>query len=110
MLILLNPITGRVAADKESIGEHDDSVMDEGSATWLRQALLKLLTLGGEVSGLQELEATHQWSGIWGTSKDRHPWVGPIPDTDGMWLAGGYSGTWRPLLSFAFCFFFEETS
>ena len=61
---------GRVAADLESIGETDDSVLDEGSAAWLRKALLKLLTLGGQVERLEELEATHQWSGIWGTSKD----------------------------------------
>lgn len=86
---------GRVAAELESIGEYDDSVIDEGSARWLRKALLKLLTLGGEAEGLEELEATHQWSGIWGDSKDRHPWVGEVPDRKGVWLAGGYSGTWR---------------
>ena len=74
------------------IGETDDSVLDEGSAKYLREALLKLLILGGETDGLKELEATHQWSGIWGTSKDHHPWVGAVPDRPGVWLAGGYSG------------------
>ena len=74
------------------IGETDDSVLDEGSAKYLREALLKLLILGGEIDGLKELEATHQWSGIWGTSKDHHPWVGAVPDRPGVWLAGGYSG------------------
>ena len=75
------------------IGETDDSIVDEGSTTYLRKALLKLLTLGGETGRLEELEATHQWSGIWGTSKDHHPWVGAVPDRPGVWLAGGYSGT-----------------
>ena len=88
---------GRVAAELDSIGEYDDSVIDEGSAAWLRKALPRLLTLGGEVESSKELEATHQWSGIWGDSKDRHPWVGEVPDRKGVWLAGGYSGKWRPL-------------
>ena len=74
------------------IGETDDSVLDEGSVRYLREALLKLLVLGGESDGLEELKATHQWSGIWGTSKDHHPWVGAVPDRPGIWLAGGYSG------------------
>lgn len=74
------------------IGETDDSILDEGSTKYLREALLKLLILGGETDGLKELKATHQWSGIWGTSKDHHPWVGAVPDRPGVWLAGGYSG------------------
>ena len=75
------------------IGETDDSVLDEGSTGYLREALLKLLILGGETDGVNELVPTHQWSGIWGTSKDHHPWVGAVPGRPGVWLAGGYSGT-----------------
>lgn len=83
---------GSVAAELSAIGETDDSVLDEGSAAWLRKALLKLLRLGGETEGLEELEAVSQWSGIWATSRDRHPWVGNVPGRKGIWLAGGYSG------------------
>ena len=83
---------GRVAAKLESYGQTDDSILDEGCAAWLRQALLRLLNLGGEVDGLKQLEAAYQWSGVWGTSKDKHPWVGAVPGRDGLWLAGGYSG------------------
>ena len=90
---------GRVAAELQAIGETDDSVLDEGSAAHLRRSLLKLLTLGGELDGTDELKATHQWSGIWGTSKDRHPWVGAVPEREGVWLAGGYSGKFH-LFSF----------
>ena len=85
---------GYVAKKLNMIGETDDSVLDEGSTKYLREALLKLLLLGGETEGLSELTATHQWSGIWGTSKDHHPWVGAVPDRPGVWLAGGYSGTY----------------
>lgn len=87
---------GGVAATLPTIGETDDSVLDEDSVAYLRKALLGLLNLGGEVQGLEELEATHKWSGIWGTSKDRHPWVGAVPERSRIWLAGGYSGHGMP--------------
>ena len=87
---------GKVAATMPSMGETDDSIVDEGSAAYLRKALLTLLDLGGEVQSLEELKATHQWSGIWGVSKDRHPWVGAVPERPGIWLAGGYSGHGMP--------------
>jgi gamma-glutamylputrescine oxidase len=35
---------------------------------------------------------THRWSGIWGTTPDKAPLVGPVPGRDGTWIAGGYSG------------------
>ena len=82
------------------IGETDDGVLDEGATAYLRSALLKLLTFDGGAEGsgegerVDELEATHEWSGIWGTSRDHHPWVGAVPDRPGVWLAGGYSGAY----------------
>jgi glycine/D-amino acid oxidase-like deaminating enzyme len=33
-----------------------------------------------------------RWSGMWGTTPDLLPLVGPVPGRDGVWLAGGYSG------------------
>lgn len=84
---------GYVGKKLSMIGETDDSVLDKGSTKYLREALLKLIILGGDTDELDALKATHQWSGIWGTSKDHHPWVGAVPDRPGVWLAGGYSGT-----------------
>ena len=83
---------GRAAATLDGVGETDDSVVDEGCATYLRRMLLRLLDLGSTADGLTELKG-QQWSGIWGTSRDSHPWVGAIPDRPGLWLSGGYSGT-----------------
>ncbi|MDX6506003.1 MAG: gamma-glutamylputrescine oxidase [Gaiellaceae bacterium] len=34
----------------------------------------------------------HRWAGIFGTSEDRLPLVGPFPGHDGVWVAAGYSG------------------
>ena len=89
---------GRAAGRLSAIGETDDSVLDQGSAKYLRKALLKLMSLEGETEGLDELKATHQWSGIWGTSKDHHPWVGAVPQRSNVWLCGGYSGKLRMVM------------
>jgi gamma-glutamylputrescine oxidase len=35
---------------------------------------------------------THRWAGIFGTTTDQLPLVGPVPGRDGVWAACGYSG------------------
>ncbi len=35
---------------------------------------------------------SHRWAGIWGTTPDLMPLVGPVPGREGVWIAGGYSG------------------
>jgi len=35
---------------------------------------------------------THRWAGLFGTTADRLPVVGPVPGRDGVWVAAGYSG------------------
>ena len=35
---------------------------------------------------------THRWAGIFGTTEDRLPLVGPMPGSPGVWSACGYSG------------------
>ena len=35
---------------------------------------------------------THRWAGLFGTTPDRLPLVGPVPGRDGVWVAAGYSG------------------
>ena len=37
-------------------------------------------------------QVTHRWAGIWGTTPDLQPLVGPVPGREGVWVAGGYSG------------------
>ncbi|TKA69808.1 hypothetical protein B0A49_05857 [Cryomyces minteri] len=69
-----------------SIGLCDDGVADERVARYLRRALLRLMGAekGGqgmerEQGGTEELEATHEWTGIMGYSRDGLPWVGAVP-------------------------------
>jgi glycine/D-amino acid oxidase-like deaminating enzyme len=87
---------GRGAGHAPTVGECDDSVIDEGSAAYLRGALLQILALDGETEGLKELEAAAQWTGIMGYSRDDHPWVGQVPGQPGVWLSGGYTGHGMP--------------
>jgi len=87
---------GRGSCSLPCIGISDDSVNDEGAAAYLRQALLRVLDLGGEAEQLEELEAPQQWTGIMGYSRDNHPWVGGVPDQVGLWLCGGYTGHGMP--------------
>jgi glycine/D-amino acid oxidase-like deaminating enzyme len=37
-------------------------------------------------------QVTNRWAGIWGTTPDLMPLVGPVPRRDNVWVAGGYSG------------------
>ncbi|KAH7115806.1 FAD dependent oxidoreductase [Dendryphion nanum] len=87
---------GRGAGRLQTVGVSDDSIIDEGTATYLRGALLKVLELGGETKGVKELQATHQWTGIMGYSRDNYPWVGKVPDKEGLYIAGGYTGHGMP--------------
>lgn len=87
---------GRGAGTLPTVGECDDSVKDEGSAAYLRRALLKILELDGDVDSLKELEAAAEWTGIMGYSRDNHPWVGKVPGKNGLWLCGGYTGHGMP--------------
>ncbi|KAH9881103.1 hypothetical protein J1614_001597 [Plenodomus biglobosus] len=87
---------GRGAGNLPSVGVSDDSVIDEGAATYLRRALLKVLDLDGETDGVEELQAAAQWTGIMGYSRDDHPWVGKVPDKEGLWLCAGYTGHGMP--------------
>ncbi|KAF1840154.1 FAD dependent oxidoreductase [Cucurbitaria berberidis CBS 394.84] len=87
---------GRGYGKLPSIGVSDDTVIDEAAAKYLRGALLKVLELDGETEGVEELKPAAQWTGIMGYSRDDHPWVGKVPDKEGLWLCGGYTGHGMP--------------
>ncbi|KAF2821862.1 DAO-domain-containing protein [Ophiobolus disseminans] len=87
---------GRGAGKLPTVGVSDDSIIDEGSAAYLRGALLDILELDGETDGIKELRPAAQWTGIMGYSRDDNPWVGKVPDNEGLWLCGGYTGHGMP--------------
>ena len=40
----------------------------------------------------RRVEVTHRWAGIFGLVLDFMPVVGPLPERQDLWVAGGYSG------------------
>jgi gamma-glutamylputrescine oxidase len=51
----------------------------------------ELETFAADLAG-EPIRVTHRWAGIWGTTPDALPLVGPVPGHDGIWAALGYSG------------------
>lgn len=77
-----------------SMGVTDDEVVDEATAKYLRRQLVEVFALPEE-EGV-ELQASHQWTGIMGFSRDDLPWVGPVPGYQGVFLAAGFTGHGMP--------------
>lgn len=76
-------IGGRRDTDLEA-----ESTAEEGITSEVQAALEALIReLVGRVPAI-----THRWSGIFGTSPDELPLVGPVPGHDGVWTSRGYSG------------------
>ncbi|KAL2264717.1 hypothetical protein VTJ83DRAFT_7227 [Remersonia thermophila] len=104
---------GRRLARALGVGEWRDDVVEGGVARYLRRNLcppLDLLTpTDADSDGRAteawnekhlELSATHEWTGVMGYSRDRHAWVGAIPEAlgggDGLFLCAGYTGHGMP--------------
>jgi glycine/D-amino acid oxidase-like deaminating enzyme len=116
---------GRFAAHKYAVGEWHDDVVEESVSRHLRGGLGRMLDLSPSVKEAEpnirstlsqarsrkELEASHEWTGVMGYSRDRRPWVGRVPqsmgggpstsstsaDNTGLWVCGGYTGHGMPV-------------
>ncbi|KAK4246778.1 FAD dependent oxidoreductase-domain-containing protein [Corynascus novoguineensis] len=58
---------------------------------------------GQEDGQQQEFEASFEWTGVIGYSRDHHAWVGPVPESlggggpaGGLWICAGYTGHGMP--------------
>ncbi|EMC94022.1 hypothetical protein BAUCODRAFT_36493 [Baudoinia panamericana UAMH 10762] len=81
----------------KSVGVTDDSVVDAPTEHYLRTKLVSAFDLPeGKDDPATMFEAVNVWSGIMGSSRDERPWVGPVPDQDGVFLAAGYTGHGMP--------------
>ena len=77
-----------VAGGRRDVTLEAEFTPEEGTTEPVQAALADLLRdLVGRVPPI-----THRWSGIFGTSPDQLPLVGPIPARAGVWVARGYSG------------------
>ena len=86
---------GRSYASEAGLGVSDDSSIDPPAAAYLRRELNLVLDLQ---HGKEELEASYEWSGIMGFSRDELPWVGEVSEElglgggKGLFLSGGFTG------------------
>jgi gamma-glutamylputrescine oxidase len=74
-------------------GRRDASFASEDSAVEETTPTIQssLDALARDLLG-REPRVTHRWSGIWGSTPDGLPLVGPVPGLDRVWVAGGYTG------------------
>ncbi|KAG9241793.1 FAD dependent oxidoreductase-like protein [Calycina marina] len=88
---------GRNVAPSAGVGISDDSSIDPPAAEYLRRELNVVLDLQNDD---QELEASYEWSGIMGFSRDGNPWIGeavePGTKNTGLWVCAGFTGHGMP--------------
>jgi gamma-glutamylputrescine oxidase len=82
-------LDGRIVAG----GFRDVSLQDEFTAEEVTTAAVQS-ALEEFVRSLmgRDLRVDHRWAGIFGLVLDFLPVVGRVPDEDGLWVSGGYSG------------------
>ena len=96
---------GRNHARGKGLGEWRDDEVEETVARYLRRGLRQVIRLGpreGDEGGEEELEASYEWTGVMGYSRDGRPWVGPVPASAGgdehgsLFVCAGYTGHGMP--------------
>lgn len=98
---------GRHVAKNMAVGKWHDDVLEEPVATWLRDTLEPVLDLGrkGEKEVEHGLEASMEWTGIMGYSRDHVPWIGAVPEAlgggEGLFMACGFTGHGMPRCALA---------
>lgn len=73
-------------------GNTDDTCYDEASATYLLDCTKRYF--GPETWGQDHPDGRSRrvWSGIMGFSSDGHPFVGPVPGEEGLYLNASFQG------------------
>ena len=74
-------------------GFRDVSILDELTDVEVTTETIQrsLEAFLGELLG-EAPRISHRWAGIFGLTQDLLPLVGRVPDREGLWIAGGYSG------------------
>ncbi|EKD20895.1 FAD dependent oxidoreductase [Drepanopeziza brunnea f. sp. 'multigermtubi' MB_m1] len=90
---------GRSYAAHAGVGVSDDSSIDLPAAEYLRTAINTVVDIKSEQ---KELQASYEWSGIMGYSRDERPWVGEVTEDlglgggTGLWVSAGFTGHGMP--------------
>lgn len=98
---------GRHLAKGMAVGEWHDDVIEQPVASWLKEELEPVLYLGrkDDKDIAKGLEASMEWTGIMGYSRDQVPWVGAVPESlgggEGLFMASGFTGHGMPRCALA---------
>ncbi|KAF1919895.1 FAD dependent oxidoreductase [Ampelomyces quisqualis] len=76
------------SAEATEYGTTNDAVVNPSISTYLRASLPGYF--GPEVLGGGHVQA--DWSGILAATSDGRPFVGGVPEMDGVWVAAGFNG------------------
>jgi gamma-glutamylputrescine oxidase len=84
---------GRIAlggfSDHDGAGAADSYTTAEQASPAIHAELERFLRDDLDV----DAPVTHRWIGLVGYSRDERPFVGAVPQRDGLFVAGGYNGT-----------------
>ncbi|KFY42948.1 hypothetical protein V494_02150, partial [Pseudogymnoascus sp. VKM F-4513 (FW-928)] len=67
----------------------DDSTINPAISDYLNNAGA---TVFGEENWGEKGESLQEWTGIIGSTADRHPFVGEAPGQEGLWICAGFNG------------------
>jgi glycine/D-amino acid oxidase-like deaminating enzyme len=67
----------------------------EGEVKKMEKLPERYAIIEGE-SASRDLTPLAEWTGIMGYSRDGHPWVGGVPNKEGLWVCAGYTGHGMP--------------
>jgi glycine/D-amino acid oxidase-like deaminating enzyme len=76
-----------IGGSRDAAFDDEDTAVEETTAAVQE----RIEALAGHLAG-GPVRVSQRWAGIWGTTPDSTPLVGPVPGRDGAWVAGGYSG------------------
>ena len=104
---------GRRLARGLGVGEWRDDETEPEVAAYLRGNLVPPLDLASDPAAADRaavrqegegMEASFEWTGVMGYSRDRHAWVGAVPESlggggaeGGLWICAGYTGHGMPV-------------
>ncbi|KAK5037797.1 hypothetical protein LTS07_001264 [Exophiala sideris] len=88
---------GRHEVRGNGVGVSDDSYVDEDAEVYLRGLPARLILAGTETepetqTKTELLDIAGSWTGIIGHSADEYPWVGGVPELEGVFVCAGYTG------------------
>ena len=79
---------GRLVVGGRRDGDEAENTAEEALTPVIQERLEAFV---GDLTGAAPA-ITHRWAGIFGSSPDGLPLVGPVPRHPGLWVAAGYAG------------------